>query len=205
MPRDGSKAHEKIIAAAFREFSERGFENASMRTIAAEVGLTVGALYRHFPGKEDMFAALVEPTVQELLQLFEQMRSEAMALLPKTEIREIWSEYGGDAELFMRFIYAHFREFKLLVCCSHGTKYESFAHDCAIMEEKSTRMFIDRGRKLGIQIEKVPDMELHLLVTANVSAVFEAVIHDFTEKEAMHYAKTLDVFFSAGWRKIFGI
>ena len=43
-------------------------------------------------------------------------------------------------------------------------------------------------------------MELHLLVTANVSAVFEAVIHDFSEAEAMHYADTLDVFFSAGWK-----
>ena len=44
-----------------------------------------------------------------------------------------------------------------------------------------------------------------MLVTANVSALFEAVIHDFSRKEAMHYAETLDAFFSAGWKKILGI
>ena len=44
-----------------------------------------------------------------------------------------------------------------------------------------------------------------MLVTANVSALFEAVIHDFGREEAMHYAETLDAFFSAGWKKILGI
>lgn len=44
-----------------------------------------------------------------------------------------------------------------------------------------------------------------MLVTANVSALFEAVIHDFSREEAIHYAHTLDAFFSAGWKKILGI
>lgn len=43
MPKDKTEAHEKIIAAAVREFTEYGYENASMRRIAAKVGLTVGA------------------------------------------------------------------------------------------------------------------------------------------------------------------
>lgn len=78
-------------------------------------------------------------------------------------------------------------------------------HDVAVMEEKTTQMFIDRCREVGTDIRNVYENELHLLVTSNVSAAFEAAIHDFSEAEAMHYADTLDMFFSAGWKRLFGI
>ena len=194
-----------ITEAAFREFMEYGFEKASMRRIAGAVGITAAALYKHFRNKEEMFAALVESTVQEFRQVYNEMNQRAFEQLPLIGINEIWKDYGGDARILMQFIYSHFNEFKLIVCRSQGTRYDSFIHDVAVMEEKTTQMFIDRCRELGTDIKPVSERELHLLVTANVSAVFEAVIHDFSEAEAMHYADTLDVFFSAGWKRLFGI
>ena len=196
---------QNIVDAAFQEFLEYGYEKASMRRIAGAVGITAAALYRHFKDKEDMFSALVEPTVTEFQQTYEEMQNTAFAQLPKVGINEIWKDYGGDAKIFMQFIYAHFNVFKLIVCRSHGTRYDSFLHDVAVMEEKTTQMFIDRCKELGTNINSVSEKELHLLVTANVTAVFEAVIHDFSEAEAMHYADTIDVFFSAGWKRLFGI
>lgn len=194
-----------ITEAAFREFMEYGFEKASMRRIASAVGITAAALYKHFQNKEEMFAALVEPTILEFRQIYDEMNKIAFEQLPNVGINEIWKDYGGDAKILMQFVYSHFNELKLIVCCSQGTRYDSFIHDVAVMEEKTTQMFIDRCRELGTDIKPVSDMELHLLVTANVSAVFEAVIHDFSEAEAMHYADTLDSFFSAGWKRLFGI
>lgn len=196
---------QNIVDAAFQEFLEYGYEKASMRRIAGAVGITAAALYRHFKDKEDMLSALVEPTVTEFRQTYEEMQNTAFAQLPKVGINEIWKDYGGDAKIFMQFIYAHFNVFKLIVCRSHGTRYDSFLHDVAVMEEKTTQMFIDRCKELGTNINSVSEKELHLLVTANVTAVFEAVVHDFSEAEAMHYADTIDVFFSAGWKRLFGI
>lgn len=46
--------------------------------------------------------------------------------------------------------------------------------------------------------------EFHLLVTALVNAAFEAVRHDFSREEALHYASTLDRFFSKAWKEFFG-
>ncbi len=196
---------QNIVDAAFQEFLEYGYEKASMRRIAGAVGITAAALYRHFKDKEDMFSALVEPTVTEFRQTYEEMQNTAFAQLPKVGINEIWKDYGGDAKIFMQFIYAHFNVFKLIVCRSHGTRYDSFVHDVAVMEEKTTQMFIDRCKELGTNINPVSEKELHLLVTVNVTAVFEAVIHNFSEAEAMHYADTIDAFFSAGWKRLFGI
>lgn len=38
-----------IVEAAVRVFSEHGYHAASMEKIAAGVGITAAALYRHFP------------------------------------------------------------------------------------------------------------------------------------------------------------
>ena len=72
MPRDKTESHERIIAAAKAEFLTHGFENASMRRISAEAGITVSGLYKHFPGKEEMFSALVQPVLDQFFELYRQ-------------------------------------------------------------------------------------------------------------------------------------
>ena len=105
MPRDKTEAHEKIIAAAVREFMTYGFENASMRRIAAEVGLTVGALYRHFPNKEEMFAALVEPTIDELMAKYQAFVEQGYEVMKCGDVQQLWNESESETKLLMRFIY----------------------------------------------------------------------------------------------------
>ena len=71
-------------------------------------------------------------------------------------------------------------------------------------EEKTTVTMMDMLKAQGMKINSVREEELHLLVTANVNAVFQAVEHGFSREEAMHYADTLDAFFSSGWQTLFG-
>ena len=53
MPRRRS-SRERLIEAALAEFSERGFEAATVGGIADRAGVTTGALYAHFRGKLDL-------------------------------------------------------------------------------------------------------------------------------------------------------
>lgn len=204
MPRDKTEAHEKIIAAAVREFMEHGFENASMRRIASEVGLTAGALYRHFPNKEEMFAALVEPTIDELMANYQAFVEQGYEIM-KCDVQQLWNESESETKWLMSFIYGHFDAFKLLICRAQGTRFERFVHDMALLEERATLDYFERMKQYNMTVNELSRQEFHMLVTANVSALFEAVIHDFSREEAMHYAETLDAFFSAGWKKILGI
>ena len=205
MPRDKTEAHEKIIAAAVHEFMEYGFENASMRRIASEVGLTVGALYRHFPNKEEMFAALVEPTIHDLMEKYQAFCERGYEVMKCGDVNKLWDSSESETKWLMSFIYDHFETFKLLICRSQGTRFEHFVHDIALLEERSTLEYFERMKQYSMNVNEVSQQEFHVLVTANVSALFEAVIHDFTREEAMHYAETLEAFFSAGWKKILGI
>ena len=83
--------------------------------------------------------------------------------------------------------------------------HENFIHDMALMEEKLDAEYFDKLDEYDMSVREVSGLEFHMLVTANVSAMYEAVKHDFTEEQALHYADTLDEFFSAGWKKILGI
>jgi AcrR family transcriptional regulator len=55
--------HDQILAAAAGCFAGGGVAATSMPDIAAQAGLSVGALYRYFLSKEELFLAVVEARV----------------------------------------------------------------------------------------------------------------------------------------------
>ncbi|MFD7199236.1 TetR/AcrR family transcriptional regulator [Streptomyces sp. NPDC059893] len=66
-----------IVEAAGRLFSERGYHAASMEEIAAGVGITATALYRHFPNKYALFAECAHAMVDRLVGALDEMPPEA--------------------------------------------------------------------------------------------------------------------------------
>jgi len=57
----------KILASAKRVFARHGFNGASLDLVASDAGLTKGAVYWHFAGKNDLFLALCENSLDQLL------------------------------------------------------------------------------------------------------------------------------------------
>ncbi len=60
---------DKLLAAAKKQFAEKGFYGASIAQVAGEVGLTKQALLYHFKRKEDLYAEVLEEISQRLLRL----------------------------------------------------------------------------------------------------------------------------------------
>ncbi len=202
MIRDKELHHGNIIDAATAEFLKYGFKDASMRRIAAAAGMSASGLYKHFAGKEEMFSALVEPVYQGLMRLYFQEMDDQKEAIGAGNLSG-W-DAGRDAKLAVSYIYDHLDAFRLIICRSQGTKYESFLHDLAVREEEMTLIFMEMLIKQGIRLKEFRRKELHLLVTTNVNAVFQTVEHDLSREEAMHYADTLDRFFSKAWKEFFG-
>jgi AcrR family transcriptional regulator len=55
----GMKTRHEILSAANVLFAEQGYHGTSMRQIAEEAGITLGGIYNHFSGKEDIFQSLI--------------------------------------------------------------------------------------------------------------------------------------------------
>ncbi|MBM9617918.1 TetR/AcrR family transcriptional regulator [Streptomyces zhihengii] len=66
-----------IVDAAGRAFSERGYHAASMEEVAAAVGITATALYRHFPNKYALFAECADVMVDGLVAALDEVPSGA--------------------------------------------------------------------------------------------------------------------------------
>lgn len=55
---------EKILMTALQLFARDGYEAVSVSAIAGMLGMTKGALYRHYSSKRDIFDSIVERMIQ---------------------------------------------------------------------------------------------------------------------------------------------
>ena len=51
---------ELILDVANREFAEHGYHKANINTIAEKAGISIGAMYKYFASKEDLFCEALE-------------------------------------------------------------------------------------------------------------------------------------------------
>ncbi len=64
--RNGGKTSEAIREAAASLFFEHGYEAASLRAVAAAVGIQVGSLYNHINGKDELLTDIMVAVMDEL-------------------------------------------------------------------------------------------------------------------------------------------
>jgi AcrR family transcriptional regulator len=81
---DARRNRERILEAARRVFGEHG-ASAQIDDVAAEAGVGVGTVYRHFPNKEALFTALVA----EKFELFNQHAETA------ADVADSWEAFAG--------------------------------------------------------------------------------------------------------------
>ena len=55
---EGGSTRERALDAALELFGRKGYDGVSMNDIAQAVGIRAPSLYKHFPGKEALFAAI---------------------------------------------------------------------------------------------------------------------------------------------------
>lgn len=56
----GSSTKERILDAALESFAENGYKGTNLRDLAASLGLSKSALYRHYESKEDIWNAVID-------------------------------------------------------------------------------------------------------------------------------------------------
>ena len=107
MPKIGGDSRNRILDVAFGHFSDKGFDECSMRDIANAAGIKAASLYNHFAGKRDLFESLIE---REASYVEEQLRrSGAMASPDDDSAAYMEQEEGSITDLIWRS-YAPFFE-----------------------------------------------------------------------------------------------
>lgn len=201
MPRDKTASHVRVMAAASEEFLEYGFEKASMRRVGERCGFTAAGLYRHCRDKEDLFEQLVAPAVERIKAWMDTHLTKYLAAV-QDEGNLQWQDSWVD--MMREIVYPHMDDYYLLLTCSSGTKYENFLHDLTQTAQERTLRYLPVLREKGLAIREISPMEMHLLFSAYVTALFEPVIHRYTLDESMRCLETVEAFFLPGWKALFG-
>ena len=185
MPKEKSETHERILNSAYSEFSKNGFENASIREIARQVGVTSAALYRHCTDKEELFSQLVETSLCE----FRRWRKNHIAtkyaqIEEKVSAAELMK--NNDIDIIREIIYLRCEDFKLILTKSEGTRYENFLHDMVNEDQKEMLKVLDFLKSHGNKVVEASEKEMHTILSVAYTAMLEPVIHDYTQAETEH-------------------
>jgi AcrR family transcriptional regulator len=86
---------QQVLAAALRLFVSKGYENATIDTIAAEAGLTKGAVYFYFKGKAALLHALLDDAEELYADIFTQLKTSGASPAAQLEMFVDWCAETG--------------------------------------------------------------------------------------------------------------
>ena len=157
---------ERILAAALDLFSERSFEGATTRDIAARAGVTQPLLNYHFRSKDDLWRVAVDGLFAEL--------SDVMAA-------RLDGLRGVDEVTTMRLLV---REF-IMFSASHPQVHRIITQECKtdgprmdwLVERHIRPLYETTARRLGVLVEQglmpdIPVEHLYYIITGAGPTMF---------------------------------
>ncbi|MBQ6216417.1 MAG: TetR/AcrR family transcriptional regulator [Erysipelotrichaceae bacterium] len=166
-----------IIEAAKKEFLEKGFEDASMRSIAAKANITVGNIYRYFENKEELNKYIVAETCDDISDLLNSLKVERLSKEPRV------FEMKSDPIQLKNMV----DELSVRLCKLYEAKGVSF--NILLKDEASSaklkEWFKDTIRDLIGQSYSLSDRkkQIDLLSDAYACAIYEGLCHLFANNE----------------------
>ena len=189
---------EKILACAKKEFLEKGYSEASLRTIAAKADTTTGSIYSRFRDKEGLFGAIVEPAADGLIQIFLKIQEEFHAVKAEDQPRLMEKYVSSGMDEMLDYVYERFEEFQLLLDASYGTRYQDFVEQLVDIETEYTYKYMEATKFLQDGSE-ITEEFVHITARAMFDSMFEVVRHHMDRETARKYIHMLEQYHYGGW------
>jgi len=166
-----------IHQAALLEFYEKGFKDASMRSIAERGGMTVGNLYRYFKSKEDLFYDVISPAYHKIIELTESEYFD----LDHPEEGHKFVEYIANQLIDINRV--HRAELLILMEGSEGTRFEGgVAEITALLENKFKQNVFSKLKNKDLSNEE-DVFFIHVLSTNIIDGMKYIMKHCEDEKK----------------------
>ncbi len=159
--RNAARTKAKILAAATREFMERGLNGARIDRIAARTRTNKRMIYYYFKSKERLYIAVLENAYRKIREAEKQLKLDD---LPPLEAIRLLAEFTCDY---------HWRNpqlAKLVVVENiHKGKYLSRSDSISSLNLSiidAIRKVLHRGAKAGVLRSDIDPVELHMTISA---------------------------------------
>lgn len=199
------KTQELILETALKHFLKEGYANASLRKIVKDAGLTTGAFYKYYPTKEMLLNALIDPYLEEIYRIYDEVLEHFETLSPNDQTKNMSQTAGDGIDQMVDYIYDHYDHFRLLLKCGDSGKYEEFIHNMVDREIKSSHKYLDKLKEAGIEVPEVSDLMMHMVYTGFFSSVLQIIEHNIDKDTAKKNVYQLREFQTGGWERVWGI
>lgn len=193
----------RILDVARQEFYYRGFSKASMRNIASKAGVGVGNLYNYYPGKDDLFRAVLAPVVSACYAMFDKHHGEygqdALSMTQENYLLSAVSDY-------MMILKGNRALLKILLFKAQGSSLENFKAeftDKATVQVKS--WFVNNKIKHPEMNIDVSEFMIHLHTVWMFTMFEELLMHRITGEEMERAVKEYIEFEITGWKHVLRI
>lgn len=193
-----------ILITGKNEFLEKGYLGASLRNIAREAGVTTGAFYGYYKSKAELFDALVKEQYDTFLSVYCRAQTEFAGQPDEKQLVSVGEISGQCMEELLAYAYDHLDVFRLILCCSEGTKYAGLIDEMVDIEMQATHDYVKVLRRSGKAVPDIDPVLEHILITGMFNAFFEMIIHQMPREQAEVYLREMRTFYTAGWFRIMG-
>lgn len=194
---------ERVLSCAKQEFLDKGYTDASLRTIATAAGTSTNSIYVRFKDKEGLFCAIVEPVVNGMIELFLKIQESFHQMDSKARETGMVDYAANSMEILVDYMYDHLDEFRLLLDSSYGTRFHNFVDEMVRIEVEYTYKYMEAvgyPKQLG---DATTEMVLHIVTTAYFEGIFEVVRHGMSREDAKKYVDLLGRYHHTGFETIF--
>ena len=195
--------YEAVLECAKKEFLEKGYKDASLRTIAQEAGTSTSSIYTRFGDKEGLFRAIVEPVAEEMKRMFLEIQENFHQLDDNVQQSEMGRYTSLHQMELLDYIYDHFDEFRLLLDGAEGTQFACFLDELVDIEVDYTYKYMEVIGCESVKSGLVTEDFIHIIVTAYFNGMFEVVRHNMGKADAVKYVKLLNRYHMQGFSTVF--
>ncbi len=190
---------EALIKSAKREFLTYGFNDASLRRISADSGVSTNSIYTRFKDKAGLFEAVVSTAADGLMELYLAHIKPAIDAIDMEVAIQQGNEGTDDV---LDYIFQYKEEFILLFCHSQGTKYQDYFDRLSGIEEKFYKHFV---KKYATKTACVDEFFIHVQCRLGWQCIYEILSHDKSYEEAVVYMTNVRQYNFAGWKAVMGL
>ena len=205
MAESSTETKKRLLESAKKEFLEKGFNGASLRTIAANAGVTTGAMYRHFKDKNAFFCALVDDAIEYTKKIVSIAGPEnhLEMLAPDMQKKHLENEVQTVND-FIDYMFENFDVFKLLLTKAAVSEHENFQEEICEIYTKNCQETFKWMYKNKIATKKLSPMTVHFMASTVINAYCDIILHNMSKKDAVACIKDIMEFTRYGCMHLMG-
>ena len=193
----------RLLQSARNEFMKHGFIKADLKTICDNAGITTGAVYKRYKGKEELFCAVVKDTA-DILDGFVTVRAgQDFSTMTDEEVRATWTMNEKLMLDLFEMLWSIRGDFVLLLEKSAGTAYENYGHDFALQMTEAYMHYYLEAKSRGLAKAEISKEQMHVLCTSFWTLIYEPFIHKMTWKQIEEHCKVVCRAFN--WAEAIGL